>query len=86
MDRWASTWRLAKDAGMTIVGLVIIMTQVYSKHPNAWAYIAGLALTGLSAGFHITAFMSGFIGSRSPSLRSPELESASGGGSDDPAD
>jgi len=85
VDRWTLFWRLAKDAAMTGTGLALIVSQAVSARPSDALLIAGLALTGLGASFHVTSLVSGYFGS--PPSPSPALESSSPPGrqSDDPA-
>jgi hypothetical protein len=63
-------WRILRDVLLTGTGLAIIIKQaLLTAHPSTEGLIAGLALTGIGASFHIGALLSGHIGG--PSSASP---------------
>jgi hypothetical protein len=71
MPAWPNqaVWTVVKDIVLTFGGLVMIMSEVFFLRPvNDTIIIAGLAMTGLGASFHLGALMEGFIG-RSSSER-----------------
>jgi hypothetical protein len=57
-----SGWKLVRDVCLTATGLVLIVLQSVSAHPNDSVLITGLALTGIGASFHIGSLMSGQFG------------------------
>ena len=74
-------WRILRDVLLTGAGLVIIIKQaLLTAHPNTEVLIAGLALTGIGASFHIGALASGHFGGPSSSSESqpPPSDSESG--------
>jgi hypothetical protein len=74
VDRWEDFWKLAKDIALTVAGLVLIITQVTSDHPKDALLVAGLALTGIGASFHVGELVSGYFGS--PRSEPPSLDGA----------
>jgi hypothetical protein len=72
-------WRILRDVLLTGAGLVIIIKQaLLTAHPSTEALIAGLALTGIGASFHVGALLSGHIGGPSSESQPPSSSSESG--------
>ena len=74
MASWPNqaVWTVVKDIILTFGGLVLIMAEVFFIRPvNETALIAGLAMTGLGASFHLGAIMEGFIGRSSSGQHLP---------------
>lgn len=74
MPSWPNqaVWTVVKDIVLTFGGLVMIMAEVFFIRPvNDTVIIAGLAMTGLGASFHLGAIMEGFIGRSSSHPPSP---------------
>lgn len=59
MSRWSTGWQLIKDIALTGTGLLLIVLQVFAKHPSDTLLVVGLALTVPSAASHAGALLSG---------------------------
>jgi hypothetical protein len=91
--RWPSgffdSWTIIKDIVLTVGGLVLIMVEVFAvKEPSDAIIIAGLAMSGIGASFHMGAILGGFIGKSGSGSPSPDgsgssPHSASRGSSDE---
>jgi hypothetical protein len=57
--KWEMLWQLIKDVALTGTGLVIIITQIWSKAPSDVLLVVGLALTVPSAASHAASVLSG---------------------------
>jgi hypothetical protein len=71
---WSTSWLIVKDVALTGTGLALIVTQAFAGQPQDQLLVAGLALTGVGASFHIGKLVSGRIdgrGSSSPSQPEP---------------
>jgi hypothetical protein len=68
---WNTSWLLIKDVALTGTGLVLIVVQSLSSSPNTRVLVAGLALTGVGASFHIGRLVSGRIDGRQSSSPPP---------------
>jgi hypothetical protein len=74
MPAWPNqaVWTVIKDIVLTFGGLIMIMSEVFFLRPvNDTIIIAGLAMTGLGASFHLGAIMEGFIGRSSSERQLP---------------
>ncbi len=63
MSRWLTQaiWSLWKDVFLTFGGLAIILAEVFAAaSPDDAVIAAGLAMTGIGAGFHAGKILSGF--------------------------
>lgn len=75
-------WMVFKDAVLTFFGITIVMYEVFGADPiSIEAMIAGLAMSGIGASFHLGVLMSGFIGKSSSESSSShgQLPSSSSG-------
>lgn len=61
------SWVLIKDVALTGTGMVLILSQVFSKMPSDILLVTGLALTVPSVAGHASALLSGRTGSVSSS-------------------
>jgi hypothetical protein len=83
-------WLLLKDVALTGTGIVLIISQMLSEHPDPALIVAGLALTVPSMATHAVNLLSGPAppdGGDSPSPPSslPPGSPHSGPSPDDPA-
>lgn len=78
-----SKWSIIKDVLLTLGGLALIGQQALAIKPNNLLLVAGLALTGIGASFHVSQLVGGFIGSSSSAsiAEDSELESGHSSGS-----
>jgi len=55
--KWATAWQLAKDILLTGTGLTLIVSQIFSRHPDGLLLGTGLALTVPSVADHVRALL-----------------------------
>jgi hypothetical protein len=91
VSQWLTqtAWGLWKDILLTFGGLAIILAEVFvAATPDTAVIAAGLAMTGIGAGFHAGRIIGGFGGKPSSSPptpphglpRSPTSQEPSGNG------
>ena len=59
-----SQWQWVKDVLLTLAGLGLILSQVFSPRPSTEFLVTGLALTGLGATLKVGSIVSWYIGER----------------------
>jgi hypothetical protein len=57
--KWETTWLLIRDVLLTGTGLVIIISQIFSRQPSDSLLVTGLALTTPSMVRHASALLGG---------------------------
>jgi hypothetical protein len=84
-QRWDTIWTAVKDIMLTGTGMILIISQVWSRTPSDILLVTGLALTVPSVAGHAKVLLSGSPASPSsqsspPSGPSPSISSS---GADD---
>jgi hypothetical protein len=57
--RWSTSWAAVKDVLLTGTGMVLILSQVFSKMPSDVILVTGLALTVPSVAGHAASLLQG---------------------------
>lgn len=82
-ERWEQIWQVVKDVLLTGTGMVLILSQVFSRAPSDILLVTGLALTVPSVAGHAKTLLGG--GNNKPeeptSLPSPRSGSSPSSGS-----
>jgi len=85
-QRWDAIWTAIKDIMLTGTGMVLIISQVWSRTPSDILLVTGLALTVPSVAGHAKVLLSGSPASPSSPSSQPSGSSPSGSSSGDGED